>query len=95
MLKQNQKESDTQEQPKHKENKEEHPESKSIQVAIDLLKVLNFVQETKQTLSNYSKQVQIHLDINLTHQEMSFDTCKLLNKNLNFIPTSKDITKIN
>ena len=94
-MKQNQKESDTQEQPKHKENKEEHPESKSIQVAIDLLKVLNFVQETKQTLSNYSKQVQIHLDINLTHQEMSFDTCKLLNKNLNFIPTSKDITKIN
>ena len=95
MLKQNQEESDTQEQPKHKENKEEHPESKSIQVAIDLLKVLNFVQETKQTLSNYSKQVQIHLDINLTHQEMSFDTCKLLNKNLNFIPTSKDTTKIN
>ena len=105
MLKQNQKESDKQEQPKHKENKEEHPEPKSIQVAsasgghtqtnIDLLKVLNFVQETKQTLSNYSKQVQIHLDINLTHQEMSFDTCKLLNKNLNFIPTSKDTTKIN
>ena len=60
LLKQNQKEHDTQEQPKHTENKEEHPASKSIQVAqaseghtqtnIDLLKVLNFVQETMQTL---------------------------------------------
>ena len=54
-MKQNQKELDTQEQPKHTENKEEHPGSKNIQVAstsgghtqtnIDLLKVLNFVQE--------------------------------------------------
>ena len=81
LLKQNQKERDTQEQPKHTENKEEHPEPKNIQVAsasgghtqtnIDLLKVLNFVQETMQTLSNYSEQLQTHLDINLTHQEMS------------------------
>ena len=49
LLKQNQKEQDTQEQPKHTENKEEHPEPKNIQVAsasgghtqtkIDLLKV--------------------------------------------------------
>ena len=62
LLKQNQKEHDTQEQPKHTENKEEHPEPKNIQVAsasgghtqtkIDLLKVLNFVQETMRTLSN-------------------------------------------
>ena len=81
LLKQNQKERDTQEQPKHTENKEEHPEPKYIQVVsasgghtetnIDLLKVLNFVQETMQTLSNYSEQLQTHLDINLTHQEMS------------------------
>ena len=52
-LKQNQKELDTQKQPKYTENKEEHPEPKNIQVApalrghtqtnIDLLKVLNFV----------------------------------------------------
>ena len=81
LLKQNQKELDTQEQPKHTENKEEHPGSKNIQVAstsgghtqtnIDLLKVLNFVQETIQALSNHSEQLQTHLDINLTHQEMS------------------------
>ena len=32
LLKQNQKERDTQEQPKHTENKEEHPEPKNIQV---------------------------------------------------------------
>ena len=53
LLKQTQKERDTQEQ--HTENKDEHPEPKSIQVAsasgghnqtnIDLLKVLNFVQD--------------------------------------------------
>ena len=81
MLKQNQKEHDTQEQPKHTKNKEEYPEPKNIQVAsasgdhtqtnTDLLKVLNFVQETMQTLSNCSEQLQTHLDINLTHQEMS------------------------
>ena len=81
LLKQNQKESDTQEQPKHKENKEEHPEPKSIRVAsasgghtqtnIDLLKVLNFVQETKQTLSNYREKLQANLDINLIYQEMT------------------------
>ena len=81
LLKQNQKERGMQEQPKHTENKEEHPEPKNIQVAsasgshtqtnIDLLKVLNFIQETMQTLSNYSEQLQTHLDINLTHQEMS------------------------
>ena len=57
------------------------PSQKHIQVAsasgdhtqtnIDLLKVLNFAQETMQTLSNYSEQLQTHLDINLTHQEMS------------------------
>ena len=80
-MKQNQKERDTQEQPKHTEKKEEHPKPKNIPVAstsgghtqtnIDLLKVLNFVQETMQTLSNYSEQLQTHLDINLTHQEMS------------------------
>ena len=55
LLKQTQKERDTQEQPKHTENKDEHPEPKNIQVAtasgghiqtnIDLLKVLNFVQD--------------------------------------------------
>ena len=77
LLKQNQKELDTQEQPKHTENNEEHPERKNIQVAstsgghiqtnIDLLKVLNFVQETMQKPSNYSQQLQTHLDINLTH----------------------------
>ena len=81
LLKQNQKESDTQEQPKNTENKEEHPDPKSIQVAsasgghtqtnIDLLKVLNFVQETKQTLSNYTEKLQVHLDINLIYQEMT------------------------
>ena len=51
-----------QEQRKHTENEEEHPESKSNQVAstsigytqtnINLSKILNFVQETLQTLSN-------------------------------------------
>ena len=56
MLTQNQKERDMQEEPKHTENKEEHPQPKNIQVAsasgdhtqinLDLLKVLNFVQET-------------------------------------------------
>ena len=81
LLKQNQKERGMQEQPKHTENKEEHPEPKNIQVAsasgshtqtnIDLLKVLNFIQETMQTLSNYTKQLQMHLGINLTHQEIS------------------------
>ena len=81
LFKQNQKEGDTQEQPEHAENKEEHTEPKNIQVAsvsggltqtnIDLLNVLNFVQETMQTLSNYSEQLQTHIDINLNHQEMS------------------------
>ena len=61
-MKQNQKEHFKQEQPKHTENKEEYPEPKNIQVAsvseghtqtnIGLLKVLNFVQKTMQTLSN-------------------------------------------
>ena len=56
LLKQNQKEHDTQEQPKRTENKEEHPEPKNMQVSsapgghtqtnIDQLKVQNFVQET-------------------------------------------------
>ena len=41
------------------------------QTNIDLLKVLNFVQETMETLSNYCKQLQTHLDKNLTRQEMS------------------------
>ena len=77
LLKQNQKECDTQEQPKHTENNEEHLKPKNIQVVstsgrhiqtnIDLLKVLNFVRETMQKLSNYSQQLQTHLDINLTH----------------------------
>ena len=81
LLKQSQKEHYTQEQPKHTENKEDHLDPKNIQVAstsgghtqtnIDLLKVLNFVQETMQTLSNDSEQLQTHLDINLTHQDMS------------------------
>ena len=80
MFKQNQKERNTQEQHKHTDNKEEHPKTKNIQVAsasgdhtqtnIALLKVLNFVQETMETLSNYSEQLQTHFDINLTHQEM-------------------------
>ena len=80
LFKQNQKERNTQEQPKHTDNKEEHPKTKNIQVAspsgdhtqtnIALLKVLNFVQETMETLSNYSEQLQTHFDINLTHQEM-------------------------
>ena len=79
-LKQNQKEHDTQEQPKHIENKEDHPDPQNIRVAsasgghtqtnINLLKVLNFVQETLEILSNYSEQLQTHLDINLTHQDM-------------------------
>ena len=43
----------------------------SKQTTIDLLKVLNFAQETMQTLSNYSEQLQTHLDIKLTHREMS------------------------
>ena len=56
MLTQKQKERDMQEEPKHTENKEEHSQPKSIQVAsasgghtkinLDLLQVLNFVQET-------------------------------------------------
>ena len=64
-MKQNQKEHFKQEQAKHTENKEEYPEPKNIQVAsvseghtqtnIGLLKVLNFVQKTMQTLSNYSE----------------------------------------
>ena len=45
-------------QPKHTEK---HPGS---------LCLLDFVQETMQTLSNYSKQLLIHLDVNLTHQKM-------------------------
>lgn len=88
--------------------KEEHPETKNIQVAftsgrhtqtkINLLKVLNFVQEIMKTFtnySNYSKQLQTHLDINLTHHEKFIKTFvffwynKLLNKNLNSIPTWK------
>ena len=69
LLKQNQKKRDTQE---NKEDKEEHPKSKNIQVAsasgghtqtsIDLLKVLNLVQETMQTLSNCSERLQTHLE---------------------------------
>ena len=67
--------------PIHTELKEKHPEPKNIHVAsasgghtqtnINLLKVLNFVQEKMQTLSNYSKQLQTHLDINFIYQEMA------------------------
>ena len=38
---------------------------------INLLKVLNFVDKAMQTLSNYSEELQTHLDVNLTHQDMS------------------------
>ena len=70
-----------QEQPKQTENKKKHPKPKNIQVVstsgghaknnINLLKVLNFVDKAMQTLSNYSEELQTHLDVNLTHQEMS------------------------
>ena len=76
LLKQNQREHNS--QPKHTEDKKEHPKSKNFQVTsfpeghtqtnVDLLMVLNFVRETMEKLSNYSEQT--HLDINLTHQEM-------------------------
>ena len=64
------------------------------------LKVLDFVQETMQTLSNWIEQLQTHLEINLTHQEILWiyqNTRFLLihisasKENLNFIPTSKSI----
>ena len=81
LLKQNEKECDTQEQPKHTEKKEEHTEPKNIQVVstsrghtqtnINLLKEFNFVQETMQTFSNYSEKLQTHLHINLSHLKMS------------------------
>ena len=81
LLKQNQRQHDMQEQLKHTENKEEHPILKKFQVAsasggltqtnIDLLNVLNSVQETMKTVSNYSEQLQTLLDINLIHQDMS------------------------
>ena len=71
---------ETQEKPKQVNNKKEHPKPKNVQVVsvsggnnqtnIDLLKILNFVQETLQTLSRYSEQLQTHLDIRLTHQKM-------------------------
>ena len=71
----------TQEQPKQTENKKKHPEPKNIHVVstlgghaknnINLLKVLNFVDKAMQTLSNYSEELQTHLDVNLTHQDMS------------------------
>ena len=77
LLKQDQREHDT--QTKHTENKKEHPEPKNIDVApalgghtqtnIDLLKALNFIQETMQALSKYSQQLQTHLDINLTFRK--------------------------
>ena len=81
LLKQNQKECDTQEQPKHTEKKEEHTKPKNIQVVstsrghtqtnINLLKEFNFVQETMQTFSSYSEKLQTHLHINLSHLKMS------------------------
>ena len=105
-MRHNQKEHDSQEEPKHTEIKEEHPKPKNVQVAstsgghtqtnIDLLKVLNFIQETMQTL----RHIQLSIDpsgnvVNLSKHLFSFDMHKLLNKNFNFIPTSKSTIKIN
>ena len=52
---------------------------------IDLLKVFNFFQETMRTLSNYKEQLQTHLGINLTHQEMKiFKRINLLSTRINW-----------
>ena len=77
LMKQNPKKHDTPKQPKHSENKKKYPNSENIQVVstteghtqinVDLLNVLSFIEETIQTLSNYSEQLQAHLDINLMH----------------------------
>ena len=65
LLKQNQKERDTQEHPKHTENKEEYSQPKSIQMAsasgghtqtnIDLLKVLKECKHFQTTANNYKR----------------------------------------
>ena len=65
LLKQNQRQHDTQKKPKHTENKEEHSEPKKhpgsfrpggdTRTNIDFLKVLIFFQEIMETRSKYSQ----------------------------------------
>ena len=59
------------------------------QPSIDLLKVLHFIQETMQTFTNYSEQLKINLNINVTHQETSY-----IYQRIRFLLILIDYTKI-
>ena len=112
LLKQNQKEHDTQEQPKHTENKEEHLEPKKHPGGLRLrrpysnqhrsVKGTEFRSRNNANTSKLQRPITNVLSyksdpsgnvVNLSKHSFSFDTYKLLNKNLNFIPTSKRYNK--
>ena len=60
--------------------------NRSQQENIDLFAVINSLEQTMQTLSNYREQLKTQLDFNLTQQ----DVYKLLNKNFQL---KKPLTK--
>ena len=65
----------------------------------EIINVLTFIQQTMETLSAINKKLKAKLAdpsghvINLSKHSFSLDTCKLLNKNLNFVPTPKKYDK--
>ena len=70
---------------------------------VESLSVITFIEETMKTLATYGKQLKSQLDINLiqtgiyifnlTKHSFTRAEYKLLNKNLNFVPTPKVYNK--
>ena len=65
----------------------------------EIINVLTFIQQTMETPPAINEQLKAKLAgpsghiINLSKHSFSLDTCKLLNKNLNFVPTPKKYNK--
>ena len=62
---------------------------------IQLLIIINFIQDI---MIKLQRAIRFQFDragqiINLTQTKFSRETCKLLNKNLNFVPTQNKINK--
>ena len=103
-MKQNQKERDTQEQPKHTENREEHLEPKKHPYSNQHRSFKGTEFRTRNNANTFKQQRIITSALrykaepsgnvkNSSKHSCSFDTYKLLNKNLNFIPTLKRYNK--
>ena len=65
----------------------------SQQENINLFIVINFVEQAMQTLTNYAEQLATQWTSNLSNKSFTKDVYKLLNKNLNSVPTQKTFDK--